>query len=309
MSITERIDSITKIPSAYLTELPPAPRAAKIELTSRCDYACTFCATSRSDRPKHDIDRGDFERIVFEMYDAGVRELGLFYLGESFLVPWLPDAIAFAKSVGYGHIFLTTNGSASTPERIRQCMAAGLTSLKFSLNYSDEEQFRAIAKVKASFYHLARAHIVAARAVRDAGNYPCGLYGSYIQYDGEQDEKMAERLAESRLYLDEVYALPLYTQANQIAGRDDWKWTAGNMGRVGALRDPLPCWSVFTEAHITADLQLSACCFDHDGRFAMGDLKSHTFMDCWNSQKFQDLRASHLGKSVLGTVCETCAAG
>jgi len=26
---------------------------------------------------------------------------------------------------------------------------------------------------------------------------------------------------------------------------------AGNQGRVGALREPLPCWSAFTEGHIT----------------------------------------------------------
>jgi mRNA-degrading endonuclease toxin of MazEF toxin-antitoxin module len=48
--------------------------------------------------------------------------------------------------------------------------------------------------------------------------------------------------------------------------------TAGNQGRVGALRKPLPCWSLFTEGHVTHDGRLSACCFDHDGRFEMGDL-------------------------------------
>ena len=32
----------------------------------------------------------------------GVEELGVFYLGESFLCPWLPEAIRFAKQdVGF----------------------------------------------------------------------------------------------------------------------------------------------------------------------------------------------------------------
>jgi hypothetical protein len=309
MSITKRIDAITNIPDTFRSELPPIPRAAKIELTSRCDYACTFCATSRSDRPKHDINRDEFERVLVELRQAGVEEIGMFYLGESFLVPWLPDAIRFARDTGFSYIFLTTNGSATTPERVRQCMEAGLTSLKFSLNYADEQHFKEVAKVKASFYHAARSNIVAARAVRDVNGFKCGLYGSYIEYDGEQNERMQMRLDEDRRYLDEVYALPLYTQANQSVTRDGWEWTAGNMERVGALVAPLPCWSIFNEAHITADLKLSACCFDHDGRFAMGDLRTHSFVECWHSETFQRLRAAHLGKSVLGTVCETCTAG
>ena len=33
------------------------------------------------------------------------------------------------------------------------------------------------------------------------------------------------------------------------------------------MRDPVPCWSLFTEARVTHDGHLSACCFDHAGRF------------------------------------------
>jgi hypothetical protein len=40
----------------------------------------------------------------------------------------------------------------------------------------------------------------------------------------------------------------------------------------------------------------------------MGDLKEQSFMDAWNSQVFQGLRAAHLKKDVTGTPCETCVA-
>ena len=76
------------------------------------------------------------------------------------------------------------------------------------------------------------------------------------------------------------------------------------------MRDPLPCWSVFTEGHITADGKLSACCFGHgvDDDMVMADLNEVPFLTGWNSEKYQALRAAHLRKDVTGTPCETCAA-
>ena len=306
MTITERIDAVTRIPPEYLREDPPAPPSAKIELTSRCDYRCDFCASSQNKRTKGDMTWDDFLRLTEMLRDAGVRELGLFYLGESFLLDWLPDAIRYVKhEQEFPYVFLTTNGTSATPDKVEACMSAGLDSLKFSLNWADEEQFSAIARVKTSFFRQATTHIKAAKAVRDAGNYSCGLYASYILYDGEQGEKMGKRVDDIGRFVDEVYELPLYNQGGHI-GREGWEFSQGNRGRVGALRDPLPCWAVFTEAHVTYDLQLSACCFDHDGKFVTGNLREVDFFEAWRSEKFRELRRAHLTRDVTGTVCEDC---
>ena len=53
---------------------------------------------------------------------TGVEEIGMFYLGESFLYRNLPDAIAYARELGYPYIFLTTNGRLATPDRVAACM-------------------------------------------------------------------------------------------------------------------------------------------------------------------------------------------
>jgi len=300
----------------YSKEVLPAPKSVKIELTGRCNFNCAFCARSMRLRDQKDMDFDLFKRLALEMKEAGVEELGLFYLGESMMVKWLPDAIRFAKEeAGYEYVFLTTNASLSTPERVRACLEAGLDSLKFSLNYADEDQFVEIARVKKTIYGKMIANIKASRTVRDEveaeNGHRCGLYGSYIQYDGAQAEKMQAAVDDLTPFLDEIYALPLYSQADFVAEAEEergWAVTAGNRGRIGALTAPIPCWAAFTEGHITWDGKLSACCFDHDGRFHMGDLTTESFMDAWNSEKFQALRKAHLAKNVCGTVCEKCVA-
>ena len=73
------------------------PRSVKIELTARCDFQCFFCASHMRLRAKDEIEPRVFRRIVREMRELGVEELGLFYLGESFTCRWLADAVRFAK--------------------------------------------------------------------------------------------------------------------------------------------------------------------------------------------------------------------
>ena len=313
--ITARIDKITKIQPEYMHSVLPAPKSVKIELTGRCNYRCGFCALrTRESQPTEDMDVELFQRIAMEMREAGVEELGMFYLGESFMNPdLLVNAIYFAKhKAKFPYVFLTTNGSLATPDRVEACFQAGLDSLKFSVNAADDDQFKSVMGVKPRLYHDAFTNIKAAKAIRDAKQYKCGLYASSIKYDGEQQRKMVELLAEHVIpYVDQHYWLPLYSMGSIATDREKelgYRPTAGNQGRLEAMRDPLPCWSAFTEGHVRADGGLSLCCFDSDGRFVVGDLTKQSFMEAWNSPEFQRIRAAHLKKDVSGTVCEECVA-
>lgn len=309
--ITQRIDAVTKIPAAYLKCELPAPRAVKIELTSQCNYRCGFCAHRLRMKSRGEMDINLYKRLVDEMVVAGVEELGMFYIGESFMCSWLPEAIAYAKQRGIQYVFLTTNGSLSTPDKLKKCMEAGLDSLKFSMNNADEEQFVQIAAVKPKLFRDSVENLKAARKVRDDGNYRCGLYASSIQYDGIQQQRMMALVDEIRPYVDEHYWLPLYSMGSQSTQREEelgYRPIAGNQGRIGALRNPLPCWSAFTEGHITHDGKLSACCFDAGDKWIMADLTQTSFIDGWNSAAFQALRRAHLKKDVKGTICESCVA-
>jgi MoaA/NifB/PqqE/SkfB family radical SAM enzyme len=307
--ITERIDAITGISDERRVASPPCPRSVKIELTARCNFNCSFCATGYKLRDKRDMDWQFYLKLLTDLKRSGVEEVGMFYLGESFLLPWLPDAIKAAKDEGFEYVFLTTNGSLCTPEKVQACMAAGLNSLKFSLNYANEEQFVSIARVKSSLFTDLVRNVKTTRRIRDDGGYHCGVYGSYIDYDGQQGERMRALVAEVEQYLDEVYALPLYSQANLVSVDEQnrgWEIRGGNPGRADNMRPAVPCWSLFTEARVSYDGYLSACCFDHDGRFRMGSLNEVSFMEAWTSDRFQELRQAHLSGDVSETVCKEC---
>lgn len=314
VTITQRIDAVTLVTTDRFTDAPPAPRSVKIELTGRCNYRCGFCALrTRAVQPKGDMDPALFRKITRQMRNAGVEEIGVFYLGESLMAPQLTvDAIRWCKEIGFPYVFLTTNGSLCSPAVAEGLFKAGLDSLKFSVNAGTDEQFEEVMGVRSKLYRNALGNLKTTRLLRDALRPECGLYASSIRYDGAQQERMERLLAERVLpYVDEHYWLPLYSMGSLATQREaelGYRPTAGNQGRLGALRDPLPCWSAFTEGHVTADGILSACCFDADSRWGMGDLNKQSFMAAWHSEKFRELRRAHLAKDVAGTVCEACVA-
>ncbi len=317
MGITDRIDAITHLPPDRLATCLSPPRSVKIELTGRCNFACSFCARSDMLRRQEDMEPEFFRRIVAEMRADGVEELGLFYLGESFLCKWLPEAIAVAKEVGFPYVFLTTNGALVSRGKADSVFRAGLDSLKFSFNFADEAQFAEVTNVKRSIFERVRVNITAARLSRDAieaeTGHRCSLYASYIQYDGEQGARMKPMIRWLEEQVDQVYALPLYNQAGFCKKKlreqhEEWVPTAGNMGRVGGLVAPLPCWALFSEGHISWDGKLTGCCFSHTPDFDFGDLNKMGFMEAWNSPAAQALRAANLRKDVRGTACEHCVA-
>ena len=316
-SITSRIDAVTKIPATHLRTICPPPKSVKIELTNRCNYACNYCGLRGRETPgKEDIDFEKFKDWTKQMREAGVEEIGLFYIGESTMNPaLLVKCLKHVKQVlQFPYVFLTSNASLCNPMLSGELMENGLDSLKWSVNAASPEQFKEAMGVKPKLFEQALENIAGAWKVRQEHGYRTRLYASSIKFDGEQQSRMEDLLKARVLpWVDQHYWLPLFSEMQSpLAAKNEargWKANAGNQGRLDNLVDPLPCWAVFSEGHLRVDGGLSACCFGATDAFDMGNLNEGRFMDVWNSPKFQELRKHHLSGNVRGTACEECIHG
>ncbi len=303
--ITKRIDGVTGIPVDYLKTIVPAPKSIKVSLSDACQFQCGFCSHKDSESsgpmPFH-----MFQKLVDEMVENGIKEIGLFYIGEPMLAKDLVRAVKYAKQAGIEYVFLTTNGALANKAKVESLMEAGLDSLKFSFNYADGLQLKQVANVAPSNFEKIIQNIKDARQVKDAYGFKCGIYASSIMLDGEQGKKMQAAVERIKPYVDEHYWLPLFSFGGQT---DFGQPVRGNPGRLDQMREPLPCWAVFREGHVTSAGDISLCCFDSHHRWVVGNLATSTFMEAWNSPAAQLLRAAHIKKDVSGTACEHCAVG
>ncbi len=326
MDITQKIDGVTKIGLARLSMggIQPPPKSVKIELTGRCSLRCKFCALrTRKKQPKEDMDFEFFKRITYDMRMSGVEEIGLFFLGESFMAPHLLiEATRWCKrELEFPWVFLTTNGTEAYPKYSRQVMEAGLDSLKFSVNSYSTEQFRDLTGGSKKQFKAATENLQAAFRIRNNNKYKTILSASSILYEDKQKELIDAFIEEEILnFTDKHYWLPMYQMgmhAEKIKKTLGFDPTVGNVGRLDSetllpLRQALPCWTVFTEAHVRVDGGLSACCFGSDEKFDMGMLDGINFMQQWNNKKFQALRSAHIDvfaegpESLKGTPCAVC---
>lgn len=290
--IVERVNETQQVSRELCLERPPFPRKLKVELTARCDLRCGFCSLTYKPRTGGDMDQALFAKIVCEANALGVSDLGLFWLGEPLLVERLEERIAFAKAAGIPYVFITTNGRTAIPDRMRRIIDSGIDSIKFSFNASSREQYRAVTGVDA--FDRVVDNIRATWALRGSRALP-KLYASTVVDPGqEQDFEAAHALIGP--YVDQHYPLRRY-------GAD-----ASRRGDARTLDSMLPCWSLFTEAHVSWDGQLSACFCDHDQKFHMGDLRSVTLLEAWHSPTLRALRSRHLAKRVEETPCAGCIA-
>jgi len=305
--ITERIDRATHVPESAHILMPPVPRSVKIELSSRCNYRCQFCAlSSREVQPQRDMPFEVFTQIADKLHHAGIEEYGLFLMGESFMAPeLLVQAVIYLKHVLHvPYVFLTSNASLAGAEIVKRAMDAGLDSLKWSVNASSPTQFTAVTGASATVYTQACKNLQAAWALRRTYGYATRLSASSIHYDDAQRVEMQAFIdREVMPFVDEHYWLPLYSMGGVATTG------GGNPGRRDNPVAPLPCWQLFSEAHVLMDGWMTTCSFDATGRMVVGDLLQHSFLDVWHSEAFQTLRRAHLAGNVAGTACAPCVVG
>lgn len=304
ISIAERVDNHTHVPEEKLIAYPPFPDAIKIEVTALCNMQCSYCAQKRSLRPIGNMGKNFLYRILKEAKSIGVKEIGMFLLGESFLVEELPEYIRYAKEeVGIEYIFITTNGSLCTPERLISIIDAGLDSIKFSINAESREKYKEIHGVDCFDKVISNIKWLHEYKIKNHIKNPRTCVSSiFIKEYAEGLENLRKMITQ---YVDEFYYLPLYNQAGHINMKKDTKMV-GNPGRLENMVPPIPCWALFNTAKIAWNGWLTACCFDHDASFEIADLNKASLLEAWYHPKFVKLREQHLIGDLARSLCARC---
>ncbi|MFH0879004.1 MAG: radical SAM protein, partial [Lentisphaerota bacterium] len=130
-------------PVLALEETAPRPDRLDLEITTRCQFQCPFCARTHrpSARGNQDMEASLLPRLLDEM--ETVRELIFVGLGEPLLHPQIDRFVGAAAKRGVS-TKLVTNGLLADPVRLGQLRDAGLDEVTFSIDTLDPKLFQEI---------------------------------------------------------------------------------------------------------------------------------------------------------------------
>ena len=112
------------------------PVFANIEITTRCNLRCAYCARTLFGRQGTDMPKGMFRSLLGLLPHA--YRITLVGLGEPLLHPQVVDFIAEASARGR-RVALVTNGMLLEGPLSRELLRAGLNSIAFSIDGATQE--------------------------------------------------------------------------------------------------------------------------------------------------------------------------
>jgi len=299
MRLSEKINNKYKPGMDIFRMHPPVPiRHVQIEISNLCNYQCIFCPRTKSVRKKGMIDDALFNRLIQEVYDFGAREMSFHYSGDPFLHPKLAEYVKTAKQIGYSYVYIDTNGSEATPEKIRAVIDAGADSIKFSVNAGTRESYQFIHGVDA--FDKVLEHVIYCNEYRKNVNPEMKLFVScvYTKYTEHEKEKISELFR----FCDEVIFQPAADFSGVMPEVNELLKGEGNNNYTNQC----PCPMVFGGIYITYEGYLSACCTNFDNHVVVADLKEMPLKDAWYGEKMTALRKRHLENDLRGLVCYNC---
>lgn len=275
-----------------LRELPPFPERIMVEISNYCNHSCGFCAYRKMTRPKGLMEPSLFSRVAAEARALGAREIGLHTGAEPFACPNLEDFVAEAGRAGFAYIYLSTNGSLATPERMKAVLDAGLHSIKFSINAGDRETYRLVHG--RDHFEIVLRHVAFAHAYRKERNLPVYLSLSFVEHEANAASRKA--LEETfGPYVDEIYACKAVNPSGQMP----------EFPAMGQKSCNLP----FKAVHVTYEGYVRACCNDYNNYTAVADLARLSLKEAWECEAYRALRRGFMSGSLEGTLCHNCLTG
>lgn len=266
---------------------PRLPEIVQIESTNICNAKCVFCPRDDMGRKQGVMDMTLFKKVADECAALGIEHVRMHNYGEPFVDRSLVEKVRYAKQAGIPQVGMISNGSLITDEAARGMIDAGLDAINISVDASGRDVFertRVGLKYDKVIGNIERL----VRLKQEAGKTRPKLILSFVRQDNSEDEQAF--IEHWRGIADKIHVTDLH----------NW---AGTLNQTSDVR--YPCYRPWLTFTALWDGRVSLCCADFDGRTILGDLRTQSIQEIWNSDAYRAVRRQHL-ESGGPDICRAC---
>jgi radical SAM protein with 4Fe4S-binding SPASM domain len=265
------------------------PDIVQIESTNLCNAKCVFCPRDEMHRRQGVMEMGLFQKIVDECASLGITHVRVHNYGEPFLDKQLVEKVRYAKSRGIAEVGMISNGSLITEDIARGMIDAGLDAINISVDAAGKEVFEK-TRVNLEYDTVIGNIRTLARLRGEMGKKRPKLILSFVRQTPDTTAEEEAFIREWSQIADKIHITNLHNWAGTLNATSDVNY---------------PCYRIWLTFTVLWDGRVSLCCADFDGRHILGDLRSSTIEQIWNSPAYRSVRRQHL-ESGGPEICRSC---
>lgn len=270
---------------------------AVIEINGGCNYTCQMCPQTKPNgstgaRGKNWLKKmslTDFERIVSECAEAGLRVVNLEGSGEPTLNRNLPEYISIVRKYG-AQPFIYTNGYALRGNFMQECVDAGLSLARFSVIGYNREKYKEWMNRDAFEWILKNASDM--KSYIRQKNSDCIVASYHLILDNDQEEYEVEQYQKN--FIDVVGSYAEIWRMHNWSGVYDSAYKRRGKKRTCG-RPFAPDLTVRAGGSNGTKLSVAPCCqtLGRDEESDLGSLEGKKLEEVWNGDRYRWLRQMH----------------
>jgi radical SAM protein with 4Fe4S-binding SPASM domain len=326
--IRPRIHSAEKKP---LQELLPirTPISAHIDVSSVCNYKCSFCFQADAPGMKAaGLKRGFmssemFNKIVDELceFPQKIKKIKIGNHGEPTLNPNVIEMVRYAAESGCAEIVeMFTNGSKLVPELNRGLVDAGLQRINISLEGLSDQRYFDVAGVRQDFQEI----ISGVRDLYEKKNAAKSELKIYVKIADhahalkKDSTEIFILTEEEKAYFHETFG-PICDEI--FVEKVVPQWAETQLNKQNEVEDTgmygqkinnswkEVCPFIFMYLHFNCDGTVSPCTLDWPRKVVVGNVEKNTVSEIWNGKSLKELQVAMLaGKRNCIDFCSACSA-
>jgi len=283
------------------------PEIFSIESTNYCNLKCIMCPRGEPDVMRRSLGHMDtplFAKILDQA--AFFTDPCWFHLfGEPLMNPHLFEQIKIAKPK-IPNLGISTNATLLDEANTVALLDSGLDTIMIAIDGASAQVYERVRKSPGFSYGQVAANaerfLAAKRAAQARKPY---VILSIIRMGETEKDLEAFRAHWLSQGADEVKTKAFTTWGNQTP---DFQELAARAERA-KLSSPrrFPCKHLWESVVITWDGRVVPCCYDYDAKMVMGDLKSSSLAEIWNSPAYVELRRAELAAKNNSPLCANCS--
>ena len=294
------------------------PTFVSIEPANYCQLRCPECPVGQGAHARHkaqNMSWATYERILSQVQTTA-HTIQFYFQGEPLLNPLLPKMISRAREVGL-FTLLSTNGQALNRQMAYELVSAGLNRIIVSIDGFSQESY-ATYRVGGSL-HRALEGLQFLKAAKEQCHSSICIELQVLRLRSNEHEwqwiarnyrslgatRLVFKTAQLYDYQNGHPLMPSELRYSRYRKQADGTYY---LYRSWLRRHWLhtPCYRLWSGCVVTTTGEVLPCCYDKEGRYALGNLLEQSIASIWLGGKGDAFREQVLHHQKALSICQEC---